>query len=111
MKMLLKIVVLFFILNAIPAMAQDKPTSKEEKKNEVANARAKRKKVKTQWKETRKKEKSDKRAVRHQEKKLQTKATRKRMKKSRQKANRVNQNKKEFFLIRMFKPKPKTGSW
>lgn len=63
------------------------------------------------WKEKRKQERGERRAIRDHEKQLQTKAVRKRLRKNRQKSNRINQNKKEFFLIRLFKPKPKTGGW
>ena len=37
--------------------------------------------------------------------KIQTKEVRKRMKKSKRKANRINENKREFFLTRWFRPK------
>lgn len=93
-------------------MSQDNGSdAKTEKKNDVESARMKRQKARREWKAKRKQEHSDRKAIRQHEKRLQTKATRKRMKKDRRKANRVNQNKKEFFLIRLFKPKPRTGAW
>lgn len=112
MKWLWRIFILLLFSVVVPAMAQDNKTSgKEEKKNEIESARIKRKKAKAQWKEKRKQERIERKSVRRHEKRLQTKETRKRMRKNRQKANRVNQNKKEFFLIRLFKPKPRTGGW
>lgn len=111
MKLFLKLFLLFFLFISIPGIAQENTTTKEDKKNEVASAKVKRQKAKNEWKERRKQEKAEKKAIKAHEKKLQTKETRKRMKKDRKKANRNNQNKKEFFLIRLFKPKPKTGGW
>jgi len=112
MKFALRIFFFLFILISVPAFSQDKPTeTKTEKKNDVENARMKRKKAKTEWKAKRHQERADRKAVRNQEKRLQTKATRKRMRKDRRKAGLHNQNKKEFFLIRLFKPKPRTGAW
>jgi hypothetical protein len=106
-----KIFLLFFLFASVPVFAQDNTSSKEEKKNEVISAKMKRQKAKKEWKEKRNKERADKKAVRDHEKRLQTKATRKRMHRDQRKADRHNQNKKEFFLIRLFKPKPKTGGW
>jgi len=112
MKILLQLSFFFFLFISIPAMPQSNGTdTKTEKKNDVESARMKRQKARMEWKEKRKMERSEKRAIRQHEKRLQTKATRKRMRKDRRKANRVNQNKKEFFLIRLFKPKPRTGAW
>ena len=111
MKSLVKLLILTLVLLAVPSFAQDNTSGKEEKKNEVMSAKMKRQKAKKEWKEKRAKEKADKKAIRAHEKKLQTKETRKRMHRNQRKANRVNQNKKEFFLIRLFKPKPKTGGW
>ena len=106
MKIFLKLFLLFFLFVSAPAFSQE---TKADKKNDVENARAKRKKAKAEWKAKRAEERSDKRAVRNHEKRLQTKATRKRMHKDQRHANRINQNKREFFLIRWFKPKPIGG--
>ncbi len=112
MKLFVRIFFLLFLFISVPALAQDNSApNKEEKKNEVMSARMKRQKAKKEWKEKREKERADQKAVRDHEKRLQTKATRKRMHRDQRKANRINQNKKEFFLIRLFKPKPKTGGW
>lgn len=113
MKLLIKIIIslMFF---SIPVFSQEKnadaPKS-EEKKHDVETARMKRKKAKAEWKEKRKQERADRKAKQDYEKRLQTKKTRKQMRKDRRKADRVNQNKREFFLIRLFKPKPRTGPW
>ncbi|MBI4931576.1 MAG: hypothetical protein HY841_12475 [Bacteroidetes bacterium] len=112
MKILIQLSFFFLIFVSIPVIAQDKGTdTKTEKKNDVESARMKRKKAKAEWKAKRKQDRGDKKAVRQHEKRLQTKATRKRMHKDQRKANRTNQNKKQFFLIRLFKPKPRTGAW
>ena len=112
MKIFLPIFLFLFLFAAAPAVAQDNSANtKADKKNEVINARLKRKKAKTEWKAKRKKEKSERKAIRLHEKRLQTKETRKRLKKDRAKSQRINQNKKQFFLIRLFKPKPRTGVW
>ena len=103
---------MFFIFISTPSFSQDNPSEgKTEKKNDVVSARTKRKKAKAEWKEKRNLDRADRKAIRAHEKALQTKTVRKRMKKDRKKANRANQNKKEFFLIRLFKPKPRTGAW
>ncbi len=117
MKLLLKTFFLYVILSlsknlfvSVPAFSQEtKSETKAEKKNDVENARIKRKKAKAEWKAKRNEERAVKKAIRNHEKRLQTKDTRKRMHKNQRKANRINQNKKEFFLIRLFKPKPIGG--
>ena len=112
MKILVKLIFFYFLFVSVPSMAQDNASdTKTEKKNDVESARIKRKKNKAEWKARREKERGETKAVRNHEKRLQTKETRKRMKKDCAKANRTNQNKKEFFLVRLFKPKPKTGAW
>lgn len=112
MKRLLQLLIIGLLFIAAPAYAQENGgQSKADKKKDVESARIKRKKDKLQWKEKREKEKKNRKAIKAHEKKLQTKETRKRMKKNKQKSNRVNQNKREFFLIRLFKPKPRTGAW
>jgi len=104
---------IFFILFiSAPAFSQDNASgTKTEKKNDVESRKIKRKKAKAEWKARREKERGTRHAIKSHEKRLQTKETRKRMKRDRAKANRHNQNKKEFFLIRLFKPKPRTGGW
>ena len=112
MKFFFILFVLFFLFTVAPALAQDNSAeSKTEKKNDVESSRIKRKKNKAEWKAKRNKERSDTKSVRTHEKRLQTKETRKRMRKDRAKAARNNGNKRQFFLIRLFKPKPRTGAW
>ncbi len=109
MKLFLKLFFLFSFFLSVPAFSQDKTEAKTEKKNDVETARMKRKKAKAEWKERRKQDKAEKKAIRDHEKQLQTKATRKRMHRDQRKAARNNANKKEFFLVRLFKPKPRGG--
>ena|ERR1035437_6155901 len=111
-KLCLLLTVCCLLFAAVPSFSQDKPSdTKTEKKNDVVSARTKRQKAKAEWKEKRKQDRAEQKAIRNHEKQLQTKAVRKRMRKDRQRANRTNQNKKQFFLIRLFKPKPRTGAW
>jgi ABC-type transport system involved in cytochrome bd biosynthesis fused ATPase/permease subunit len=106
------LLVLITLCVSVPAFSQDNASeTKTEKKNDVESRKIKRKKAKKEWKAKRQKSRQERHAVKSHEKRLQTKATRKRMKKDRAKANRNNQNKKEFFLIRLFRPKPRTGAW
>jgi hypothetical protein len=112
MKIFFRLSFILFLFVSAPVFSQDNAANtKTEKKNDVESRKLKRKKAKAEWKARRQKEKGDRKAVRDHEKRLQTKETRKRMKKDRAKANRNNANKKEFFLIRLFKPKPRTGTW
>ena len=108
MKSFLGIIVPLFLIFSTPLFSQ---TKSEEKRTDVESAKAKRKKDKKIWKERRKEERGEKQAVKSHNKSLQTKETRKRMRKNKSKANRRNENKKEFYLIRYFKPKPRTGAW
>ena len=110
MKAPLKIILFLLFVFSVPVFSQTGGDSGAEKKNDVANAKAKRKKNKTEWKAKHKTERADKKAVKAHEKRLQTKNTRKRMRQDRHKAAMHNQNKREFFLVRWFKPKPRTGS-
>ena len=100
---------IFFLFLFVSTAAFSQEGGGESKKNEVENRKAKRKKDKAEWNARREKEHGSNKAVKNHEKRLQTKATRKRMKKNRKKAARNNQHKREFFLIRWFKPKPRTG--
>jgi len=111
MKIFIQLFLFFLFIFSVPAFSQPNNTgAKTEKKNDVVSAKAKRKKNKAEWKAKRKTEHSDRKAVRQHDKEIQTKGTRKRMRQSRHKAALNNQNKREFFLIRWFKPKPRTGS-
>ncbi len=109
MKTFFRFSLLFFLFASAPVFSQDKTDAKSEKKNDVESSRIKRKKAKAEWKAKRKEERADKKSVSDHEKALQTKATRKRMHKDQRKANRINANKREFFIVRWFKPKPRGG--
>ncbi len=80
-----------------------------EKQKDPPTTRAQRKAERQKWREQRKQEKADRKAVKEHAKMLQDKKTLKRMKRDQRKSDRLNQNRKEFFLIRMFKKKPKGG--
>ena len=83
--------------SAAPATQQNKqaPLSK----------RAQYKKGRAEWKEQRRLERENKAKIKEHDKRIQTKKTRKQMRETRRKANLVNGNKREFFLIRWFKKK------
>ena len=68
-----------------------------------ASSRAQRKKAKQKWKENRKAEMDQKKAVKDHHKRLQTKETRKRMKREKRKAEKLRSNKKEPAIVRWFK--------
>jgi hypothetical protein len=70
-----------------------------------ASSRAQRKVAKQKWKEQRKVDMEEKKAVKEHHKRLQTKQTRKRMKQEKKKGDKMRANKKEFFLVRWFKYK------
>lgn len=69
--------------------------------------RAQRKAEKKKWKETRKRKRRAEKAIKAHHKRIQSDDTRKRMKKNYKKAQRVNDNRKEFFIKRWFRKKPK----
>lgn len=77
------------------------------KKPSIASERKKRKAARKEAKEQRRKERAERKAIRAYHKRLQTKTVRKRMKRNRNKAQRINDNKREFFLKRWFARKPK----
>jgi hypothetical protein len=81
--------------------------SAQETKTSTDNApianRAQRKKAKQKWKEDRIIERDNKKAVKDYHKRLQTKKTLKEMKKEKRKSEKSRANKKENFLMRLFK--------
>jgi hypothetical protein len=76
---------------------------KAEKDKAPATSRAQRKKAKKKWKENRKSELGQKKAVKEHHKRLQTKETRKRMKREKRKSERLRAGKKESFFEKMFR--------
>lgn len=97
-----KIILLLIILAPVSVLAQEQ---KSEKDKAPASTHAQRKAAKKKWKEQRKMEMQEKKAIKEHHKRLQTKETRKRMRKEKSKGNKMRANKKEFFLVRWFKYK------
>lgn len=99
MKNISKFIFLFFVF-LMPAsiIAQDAPKDKA-----PATSRVQRKAAKKKWKEQRKLEMDQKKAVKQHHKRIQTKETRKRMRKEKKKSDKMRANKREFFLVRWFK--------
>ena len=78
---------------------------KADAENSPASSMAKRKKAKQKWKEQRKIDMEQKKAVKEHHKRLQSKDTRKRMRQQKKKSEKLRANKKEPFFIRWFKYK------
>ena len=95
-----KIVLLLLCLFPLIGIAQEKAPAKDKA---PASSRIQRKTAKKKWKEQRKNEMAQKKAVKQHHKRLQTKETRKRMKRERKKGEKMRTNKREFFLIRWFR--------
>lgn len=68
-----------------------------------ATSRTQRKKAKQKWKENRKIERGQAKAVKEHHKHLQTKKTNRRMRAEKRRSERLRTNKKEFFIVRWFK--------
>jgi len=97
-----KIILVLIIIAPISVIAQEQ---KSEKDKAPASTHAQRKAAKKKWKEQRKIEMEDKKAVKKHHKRIQTKETRKKMREEKHKGDKMRANKKEFFLIRWFKYK------
>jgi hypothetical protein len=67
------------------------------------DARMERQKAKRDWKKNRKQEMSDAKAKKEYNKRYNTKKTRKRMKKNEKKANKNNEHRRDFFLVRWWR--------
>lgn len=93
-----KILLLFICLLPLSAISQEAPKDKA-----PATSRVQRKAAKKKWKEQRKMEMEQKKAVKQHHKRIQTKETRKRMRKEKKKSDKMRANKREFFLVRWFK--------
>lgn len=94
---------LIFLLICLAPLMSTAQEQKPKEKGAPASSRAQRKKAKAKWKEERKLERDQKKAVKDHHKRLQTKETRKRMKAERKKGDKLRGNKREFFLIRRWK--------
>lgn len=97
-----KIIVLLICLLPLAVIAQDAAPKTDKT---PATSRAQRKKAKQKWKEDRKIESGQAKAVKEHHKKLQTKKTNKSMLREKRKSDRLRANKKDFFLVRWFKYK------
>lgn len=95
-----KIILSFILMMPLVVVAQDAQPKTEQS---PATSRAKRKKAKQKWKEDRKMEMEQKKAIKEHHKRLQTKETRKRMKREKRKAEKLRANKKESRIVRWFK--------
>ncbi len=87
--------------------AQTESSGAGPKKPSIASERKKRKASRKEAKEQRRKERAERKAIKAYHKRLQTKTVRKRMKRNRSKSQRINDNKREFFLKRWFAKKKK----
>jgi Ni/Co efflux regulator RcnB len=105
MKFLKRILVLSLVLLPLLAAAQQAAAPPSGKT--PASSRAQHKEAKRKWKEQRKLERDNRKAIEEHHKRLQTKNTLKRMKKNHNKGERMRENRKEFFLVRWFKYKRK----
>lgn len=94
-----KIILLLICMAPLMTIAQEQKSSEKS----PATTRAQRKKLKKKWKEDRRIERDEKKAVKEHHKRLQTKETRKRMKAERKKGDKLRANKKEPWIVRKFK--------
>lgn len=98
-----KLILLLICLAPLMSIAQEqKPAEKS-----PATTRAQRKKLKKKWKEDRRMERDEKKAIKEHHKRIQTKETRKRMKEERRKGDKLRANKKEPWIVRKFKYRKK----
>lgn len=103
MNAIKKILLPLILILPIALFAQDNSGNSEQQK--TPTSRAQRKLAKQKWKEERAKKRDDRKMVKQHHKRLQTKTVQKRMKKNKKKSERVNDNRREFFLKRWFKRK------
>ena len=97
-------VCLFIFLIPVFGLSQEASSAKDKAKA-PASARAQHREAKKKWKVSRMIEMEQKRAIKENDKRLQTKATLKRMRQTKRKSERMRNNRKEFFLVRWFKYK------
>jgi hypothetical protein len=102
MKFIVKCLFVLFLAAPVHIIAQEAPPKASAKPE---GSRAKRKAERKKWKEQRKRDHAEAKAIKKHHKRIQTKETRATMRKNKRKANRVNQNKKEFFIKRWFSKK------
>lgn len=97
-----KCILLLFIITPFFVFSQEQKTDKDKA---PASTHAQRKAAKQKWKEQRKIEMEEKKAIKEHHKRIQTKETRKRMRREKHKGDKMRANKKEFFIVRWFKYK------
>lgn len=103
---ILKYFFAFFILSfVIVAHAQENKTDADKKGTSLKSEREKRRSDKKKWKEERRRKRAEEKMIRDHHKRIQTKEVNKRMRRSQRKAKRINENRREFFLIRWFSRK------
>mgnify|MGYP003596667996 CR=1 FL=1 len=101
-----KLILLLICLAPLITVAQEqKPAA--DKGQSPSSTRAQRKKLKKKWKEDRRIEREEKKAVKDHHKRIQSKETLKRMKKERKKGDKLRANKKEPWIVRKFKYRKK----
>ncbi|MCW3103645.1 MAG: hypothetical protein JWO09_2085 [Bacteroidetes bacterium] len=94
-----KLILIFICLLPLGLAAQEAPA----KEKAPATSRVQKKAAKKKWKEQRKMEMDQKKAVKQHHKRIQTKETRKRMKQEKRRSDKLRANKREFFLVRWFR--------
>lgn len=95
--------IIFLIICLLPLAAHAQDQAKKDDNKAPATSRVQRRAAKKKWKEQRKAEMEDKKAVKAYHKRLQTKKTLRRMKQEKKKSDRLRANKREFFLVRWFR--------
>jgi hypothetical protein len=95
-----KLILLLVCFLPLAGLAQD---AAKEKQKAPSTSRAQRKAAKKKWKEQRRADIDQKKAVKQHHKRLQTKETRKRMKQEKRRSDKLRGNKREFFLVRWFR--------
>ncbi len=96
-----KIILLLICLLPVTMIAQEK---KPENKGAISS-HAQRRAARQKWKDQRRQERAEKKAISDHAKRLQSKQTLKRMKQEKKKSDRLRNNKKESFFVRLFKYK------
>lgn len=100
-KRIVFVMLLLFVTGLTPALSQEGNNAEGGGKEKTETGKAARRKAKKEWKEQRRNDMSDAKARKDYTKK-NTKKTRKRMKKNEKKAKRNNEHKRRFFLTRWF---------
>ena len=101
-----KYIFTFFIFCFVVSVhAQENKSEADKKGTSIKSEREKRRSDRKKWKEERRRKRAEERMIRNHHKRIQTKEVNKRMRRSQRKAKRINENKREFFLIRWFSRK------